>query len=199
MCDILELYVRHPKFFALIDIWRSLHAVEHGRQHLRRFFPVFLVIPPAGDDPGQIVIVHEQAVPAFSVQLLLPFCHTLLQLHERKGCKIPFFLSRLLIQHHMFKLEYHGELASVRIAVQFCIFRVGAPCLPNSDQIPLLEGLSAHLLQKLMEPRTVIGDLSVRLFRDLVDHIQAEPSHAFVHPPEDHIVDLPAHLRILPV
>ena len=50
-----------------------------------------------------------------------------------------------------------------------------------------------------MKPWTVVGDTPVGLLRDLVNHIQAEPAHAPVHPPEDHVIDLPPHFRILPV
>ena len=173
--------------------------MKYCGEHLGRFNSVLSIVAPVGDDPREIVIVHEETVPALPIELVLPFCHAFLQLYEWQGRQIPLFLSRLLIQHHVFELEHHGELAAVRIAVELSVLCIGSPGFPYGDQVALLEGLPAHLLKELMESGAVVGDLLIRLFGDLIDHIQAESSHALVHPPEDHIVDLSADLRILPV
>ena len=95
--------------------------------------------------------------------------------------------------------EHHGELTSVRIAVEFCDLGRCSPCFADCDQIAFLERLPAHLLQEFVESRPIVRDSQIRFFRDLVDHIQPEPAGTFLHPPEDHIIDLPADLRILPV
>ena len=99
----------------------------------------------------------------------------------------------------MLKLEHHGEFASVGVAVEFGPLRVRAPGLSHGDHVPLLEGLPAQLPDEFMQPGAVVGDPKIRLFGDLVDHVQPEAAHAFVHPPQDHIVDLPADLLIFPV
>ncbi len=99
----------------------------------------------------------------------------------------------------MLKLEHHGQLAAVWIAVQFGQLRVGPPGLPHGDQVGLLKGLSAQLPQKFMEPGAVVGDFPVRLLGNLVNHIQPESSHTFPDPPIYHIVDFLSQFRILPV
>ena len=99
----------------------------------------------------------------------------------------------------MLELEYHGEFTTVRIAVEFCDLCSRAPGLAHRDQITFLECLPAQFPQEFMEPGPVVRDHPVRFLGDLVDHIQPESAHAFIHPPEDHVVDLPAHLRVLPV
>ena len=69
----LIVRVRHAQFLSLVDIGRSLHAVENRGQHLSRLHTVLLVIAPPRYDPRQIVIVPEEAVPAAPLQLTLPF------------------------------------------------------------------------------------------------------------------------------
>ena len=145
------------------------------------------------------MVVQEQAVPPCAVQLGLPLGHALFHLHERQRRQIPLLFSGLLVHDHVLKLEYHGELPSVGIAVELRVLRVSAPRFTHGDQVALLECLTAHLLQELVESGAVVGDLLIRLLSDLVDHIQTKTSHAFVHPPEDHVIDLPAYPRILPI
>ena len=197
--DVRESHIGHTQFFALVHIGRSLHAVKDHRQHLRGFHAVLPVISPPGYDAGQVVVIPEQAVPSFAVQFVLPFCQTFLQTNKGERRQIPLFFPFLLVHDHMLELEYHGEFTAVRIAVEFCDLGSRAPCLAHRDQIALLECFPAQLLQEFMEPGPVVRDHPVRLLGDLVDHIQPESAHAFIHPPEDHVVDLPAHLRILPV
>ena len=74
------VHVRHAELLPLVDIGRPLHAEQQDRQHFRARFPVFAVIPPAGDAAGQIVVFPEKAVPAFSVKLRLPAAEYLLEL-----------------------------------------------------------------------------------------------------------------------
>ena len=50
-----------------------------------------------------------------------------------------------------------------------------------------------------MQARTVARDLQIRLFGNLVNHIESESAYALIHPPEDHIINFPAQLRVLPV
>ena len=145
------------------------------------------------------MVVPEQAVPALSAELLLPFCQCLFQLYHAQGSQVPLGLSLLLVQADMLELKYHGELAAIRIAVELCPLRVRSPGFSHSDEIPLLEGLPAHLPDKLVEPGAVGSNTQVRLLGDLVNDIQAEAAHALVHPPQDHVVDLPADFLVLPV
>ena len=145
------------------------------------------------------MIIPEKTVPSASFQSLLPAFHHSLQFHERQRRQIPLFFSFLLVQTDVFKLEHHGELAAVRIAVQLCILCIGSPCLSYSDQISLLKNVSAHLPDKLMKPRPVGRDLPVRFLGDLINDIQPEASHALFDPPVDHIVYFLAYCRIVPV
>ena len=106
-------HIGHAQLLALVDIGRPLHPVKKDGQHLRRLHPVFPIVPPAGDNPGQIVVVPEQAVPALPVELRLPAAEDFLQLQERQGRQIPLLLPRHLIQADMLKLEHHIELMGV--------------------------------------------------------------------------------------
>ena len=133
------------------------------------------------------------------MQPLLPAGIALLHLHKGQRRQVPFVLSGLLVQHHLLKLEHHGKLASVRRTVQFCPGDIGAPGLAHGDKTALLEGLDAEFPQKLMEPGAVVGDLAVRFLGDLIDHIQPEALHPLLHPPQDHVVNLPPQGRVLPV
>ena len=99
----------------------------------------------------------------------------------------------------MLELEYHGKFVSVRVTVKLCPFHIRAPGLAYGDQFSLLEGLAAHFPDKCMEHRAVRRNLKIRFLCDLIDHVQTESAHTFVHPPEDHIIDLPANLLIFPV
>ena len=99
----------------------------------------------------------------------------------------------------MFKLKYHGKLTAIRVAVEFCILGVRSPGLAHRQKLSLLEGFLAQLTQEIVQSRTIVRDLFIRLLRDLINHIQSEPTDPFLHPPENHIIDLPAYLGIFPV
>ena len=133
------------------------------------------------------------------MQFLLPFCQGLLQIHQTKRRQIPLALSLLLVQTDVLKLEDHGKFAAIRVAVELCPLRVCSPGFSHGDEIPFLESLPAHLLYKLVKPGTIGRDPKIRLLGDLVNDIQAEPAHALVHPPQDHVIDLPADFLVLPV
>ena len=79
------------------------------------------------------MIVEEQAVPAPSEKSLLPVREALLQAYQRQRRQIPLFLSGLLIQTDVFKLEHHAQLAAVGSAVKSGALDVGTPCLARGD------------------------------------------------------------------
>jgi hypothetical protein len=56
-------WVGHANLFALIDIGRALHAVQHHRQHFRRRYAVFAFVAKARHDARLIVVTPEQRVP----------------------------------------------------------------------------------------------------------------------------------------
>ena len=173
--------------------------MQHGCQHFGRFFPVFSVVPPAGNDTGKVVAAHKQAVPALVMQSCLPAGHRLFQLDERQRRKVPFGFARLLVEQDMFKLEHHRQLAAIRRTVQFCPFQVCPPCFANRHHAPFLESFGAEFAQIFMQAGTIIGDTTVRLLRDLVNDIQAETCNSLFHPPKDHIIQFPAQCRVFPV
>ena len=141
---------------------------------------------------GRSWLSEEQAVEAASVQALLPAGKALLQLHKGQGLQVPLFLAGLLVQHDLLKLEHHGKLTAVRVAVQPGTGNIRTPGLAHRDQAAFLEGLGAQFPQKLMQAGSVGGDAVVRVLGDLVNDIQAETLHAPVHPPQDHVVQFPA-------
>ena len=149
--------------------------------------------------PGQVVVIQEKTVPSLLVQALLPFRKHLLKFHKRKRGQIPFFFSRLLIQHHVFELKYHRKLGAVRIAVEERPLRSGAPRLTDRHQIGSLEGIAAHLPDKRMKHRPFRHNTVIRILSNQVYHIQPEAAHTAVNPPVDHIVNSFPQRRIFPV
>ena len=99
----------------------------------------------------------------------------------------------------MFELEYHGEFTSIRIAVKFCAVNICTPRFSDCDQIALLECLPAQFPDKFMQSRTIICNLPIRFLCNLINHIQAEASGSFVHPPKNHVIDFSSYFWILPV
>ena len=99
----------------------------------------------------------------------------------------------------MFKLEYHGEFASVRVAVNPGVLRVGPPGLPPRDYAAVPEGPAAHLTYVGMKHGAIGGNPQVRFLGNLVNHIQAESPHAFIHPPVNHAAYFIAYHGIVPV
>ena len=145
------------------------------------------------------MVIPEQAVPAFFVKRVLPFRQTFFQLHKGKGRQVPLFLPLLLVQTDVLELKHHREFASVGVAVFLRDLRRRSPGFTDCDEVSFLECLPAQFTQKLVELGAVIRDPQIRLFCDLVDHIQTESAHASVHPPEDHVIDFSPYLRVLPV
>ena len=77
--------VGHADLLALEDVGCTLQAVEVGCQHFGRLHPIFLVVAPAGNNAGQVVVIHEQAVPAFVRKTFLPCGHAGLQIRQIQG------------------------------------------------------------------------------------------------------------------
>ena len=99
----------------------------------------------------------------------------------------------------MLKLEYHRQLTVIRIAVQFRKLCRRAPRLADRDQIRFLKGLPAELPQILVKPWSIVRDLLIRLFGNLVNHIETKSPYALLNPPVDHVINFPAQFRIFPV
>ena len=173
--------------------------MKQNGEHFCRLYPVFLIISPSGNYTRQIMVVPKQTVPATIVQAFLPVGKHLLKLLEWKRRQIPFFLAFLLVQSNMLKLEYHGKLTAIRIAVELCPVKVCSPGFSYSNQISLLEGLFAQFTEILVQSWSVYGDFLIRLLGNLVDYIKPEAANSLIHPPENHIVDFPANLWIFPV
>ena len=155
----LIVRVRHAQFLTLVDIGRSLHTMENRSQHLSGLHAVFLIIAPPRYDPRQIMIIPKEAVPAASLQFTLPFVQNFLEFYKRKGGQIPFLPARYGIQHNVFELEHHGELASIRRAVELCTLRIGAPALAYGDDIALLKCLAAQFADKFMKAGSIARNL----------------------------------------
>ena len=173
--------------------------MQHGGQHFGGLHPIHLVISPTGDNPGQVMVIEEQAVPSFSMEAVLPAGHAALQIRQVQLLQIPLFFPRLLVQADVLKLEHHRQLGTIRGTVQLGPLHIRAPGLAHGDQPRLGEGVGGQLPQEFMELGSVAGDLQIRVLADLVDHIQPEALHALVHPEADGFVKLGAHGGILPV
>ena len=133
------------------------------------------------------MVVPEEAVPSAFVEFFLPFLDDLFKFHKREWCKIPFLFSLLLVKENMFKLEYHGKFAAVRVAVEFGKFGGCTPGFAYCDQVAFLECGLAHFTDVVVKHRSVGCDFLVRLFCDLIDYVQTESAYAFFHPSVDHV------------
>ena len=194
-----EVIIGHAELFALIDIGRPLHPVQEDCQHLRRFHPVRAVVGEAGDAARQIVILPEKAVPALTVKALLPAGEDLFQFYEVNRDHVPFLFARDLVDLHVLKLEDHGKLGSVRIAVELCPLYIRAPGFSDRHQAGSLKGRPAHLADIGMQRGGALHKAVVRVFSQVIHDIQAEAADATVGPPVDHAVELGSELRIIPV
>ena len=133
------------------------------------------------------------------MQPLLPPGHAALQVGQVQGLDIPLVLAGLLIQTDVLKLEDHGQLRAVRGAVQLRPLYIRAPGFAHYYQALLQKCFLGHLPQVLVQAGAVAGDMEFRVFPDLIHHIQPEALYALIHPEAHDIIDLLAHLGILPV
>ena len=189
----------HTQLFTLINVRGSLHSVDHGCQHFGGFHTVFFIISEVGYRAGKVVVIQEKAVPSLLIQRLLPFGKYFFEFHKGERRQIPFFLPGLLIQDHVFKLEYHGELRTVRVAVKKRSFRRSGPGLSHGHQIGPLECMAAHFPDKRMKHGAFRHDTVVRILADEIDNVQTEAAYAAVYPPVNHIINCLTQLRVFPV
>ena len=96
VADVAEVRVGHADLFALIDIGRALHAVQHHRQHLRRRHPVLAFVAKARHDARLIVVTPEQRVPRPIVHPLLPVTEQRFQRHIVRAGEGPFFTAGII-------------------------------------------------------------------------------------------------------
>ena len=191
--------IGHAQLLALVDVGRALHAVQQGGQHLGGFLPVSTVVAPAGDDARQVVVVPEQAVPAFAVQAHLPFGQHFLQRRKLQRGQVPLCLAGDLVQPDVLKLEHHRKFLTARVAVDRCVLHGRAPGFAHRHQVGAAKGVGVQLTEIGMQHRAVGGDLQIRVLGDLVDHIQPEAADALVHPKADGLVQLLPQGGVVPV
>ncbi len=96
IADAVEVRIGHTDLFALINIGRALHAVQHHRQHLRRRHPVRAFVAKARDDARLIVVTPEQRVPCPVVHPLLPVAEQRLQRHIVRAGEGPFLSAGII-------------------------------------------------------------------------------------------------------
>ena len=99
----------------------------------------------------------------------------------------------------MFKLEHHGKLVPVGIAVKLCAVRGGAPRLPHGDKLRALQRFPAQLPDILMQARPRDADLLIRVFAEVIHHVQAKAADAARRPPAEDLVQFLPHGRVFPV
>ncbi len=108
----------------------------------------------------------------------------------------------------MVEVKGHRQLAAVQRGVLLAVFQRGGRHLADGHQMTRREDIAAHLLQELMHPRAVgveAATIPVRIagkgliFRDQVDHVEAQAVDAAVGPEFADLFQLGAHRRVLPV
>ena len=145
------------------------------------------------------MVFPEKAVPSPAVKLRLPAAEYLLELQERKRNKRPVFPARHAVELDMLKLEHHGKLASVGIAVQLCALGSSAPCFSHGDKFFAPQNLAAQLPDIFVQPGSGNPDLFIRFLAEVIDHVQPKPAHAARCPPAEYLIQLLPQGRILPI
>ena len=173
--------------------------MEHGGQHLGGFHPVFPIVAPAGDHTGQVVVIHEEAVPAGVVEAVLPVSHALFEGGQVQGDHVPLVLAGLVVQADVLELEHHAQLAAVGGGVELGTFHVSAPGFAHGHQTLFAEGLPGQFPEVFVQAGAVAGDLQVGLLGDLVDDVQTEAFDALIDPEADHVIQFPADIGIFPI
>ena len=173
--------------------------MQQGGQHLGGFLPVSAIVAPAGNDARQVVVVPEQAVPAFAVQAHLPLGQHLFQRRKLQRSQVPLRLAGDLVQADVLKLEHHREFLAPRVAEDGGVLHIGAPGLTHGHQIGAAKGVGVQLPDIGMQHRAVGGNSQVRVLGNLVDDIQPETAHALVHPKADGLVQLLPQGGVVPV
>ena len=157
---IPERVVRHSEFFALIDERGATHAVQNGRERLRRGGPVVgVVVAEPGHDAGLVVVVPIQAVPTGVRQRHLPPVQRLLQGDQVEAAVVEL-ARRALVDGHVLELEHHVQLAPGRIGVEPRLFGCHPGHLADRDELAVAaaEDLAGHLGEVLVHVRSV-GEL----------------------------------------
>ena len=125
-----ERVVRHSEFFTLVHEGRAAHAVQNGRERLRRRGPVIrVVVTEPGHDAGLVVVVPIQAVPTGFGQRSLPAMERSLQ-HDQIETDVVEFARWALVDGHVLELKHHVQLTPGRIGVEPCLVRCDAGISP---------------------------------------------------------------------
>ena len=157
------------------------------------------------------MVSKEEAVPCLALKLRLPCCHDAFEIFERYAFVRPFAVFSAC-QLNQLELEYHAELFAVCGCIFFCLLDRDTGTLANRHQIVFGEDFPVHLLQILMNVRSVyaagitvesaLRNFSVRQpfrFGDHADDIHPETVNAFFTPPVHHIENFFSNRWILPV
>ena len=212
-------HVGHAQLFALVNIGRALHQVQAGGQHLGRAFAVGrAVVAKARDDARLVVVVPVQAVPALAVQTALPTAQAGFEVGQLQGLERPFAFAALAVQVHVFELEHHVERPGLGVGDVAGFLHGGAGRFAHGDAVVVVQHFTAHFAHEIHEARPMLDHVDGRLEKtvlhhrrvrqgavgqpglgDQVDHIHAKAAHAFLEPEVHQVVDLGAHLGVLPV
>ncbi|SBL41070.1 Uncharacterised protein [Klebsiella oxytoca] len=205
--DARKVRISHANLFALINIGRALHAVQHHRQHFRRRDAVFPFITETGDDARLIVVTPEQRIPGAIVHSLLPVPEQRFQRHKIRSRQRPL-LSAGVVHLQMVEVKGHREFAAVERRIFLAMFKRGGGHFAHRHQISRGEDIAAHLLQKFVRSRTVgikaaaiasgIGREGL-VFGDNIDHVEAQAVDAAIGPKFADFFQLCAHGRVFPV
>ena len=157
------------------------------------------------------MVSKEEAVPCLALKLRLPCCHDAFEIFERYAFVRPFAVCSAC-QLNQLELEYHAELFAVCGCIFFCLLDRDTGTLTDRHQIIFGKDFLVHLLQILMNMRSVYAagvtvesafrNLSIRQSFRLGDHaddIHTEAVDAFLAPPVHHIENFFSYGRVFPV
>ena len=116
--------VGHANLFALVDIRRSLHAMQHHRQHFCRRHAVFTFITKARNNARLIVVTPEQGIPCHVVHSLLPVAEQCFQRHKVRFSQRPFFTTGI-IDLQVMKIKGHRQFTACQCRVSLAMLKAG--------------------------------------------------------------------------
>ena len=160
------------------------------------------------------MVSKKQAVPCFSLKLLLPLDHGLFErLEIISGCS-PFAKLRMLGSVlHMLELENHVQLTAIFSCIFLCLFYGDTGCFPNCHDIIFRKNFTVHFLKEFVNPwsmNTVRAEISIKTAANLsireglvlgnhADHVHAEAVDSFVAPEFHHVINFLTDLFVFPV
>ena len=152
-----EMRVRHAELLTLVNVGGAAMHVQQHRQRLGGMDAVLLrgVIAPAGHDTRLVVVVEEQAYPAFLRNRILLGGERALQLRDVQRGWVPF-RAVFTIDVDVLEHEQHVQLPGSGIGDLLVALRGHAWRFTDCEiAFAAIEHFTVHFFEELVETRAV--------------------------------------------